>query len=166
MRKPTGRRVPMYRRMDHVWSTAPTWTLLHNLWVMPARGGDAFPVGYGDWDQNQSALAPGRHAHRLHLESTGKHGTSISSAYRRRRSGSGNRRSALSFPDGRACILRSRTRDGRAASARIKVTRRGRRFYAPADALVHAATLRRARGRPRRILSHARRRRLDVPAAP
>ncbi len=23
----------------------------HNLWVLPANGGDAFPIAYGDWDQ-------------------------------------------------------------------------------------------------------------------
>jgi len=23
----------------------------HNLWVMPANGGDAFPISYGDWDE-------------------------------------------------------------------------------------------------------------------
>jgi len=23
----------------------------HNLWLMPANGGDAFPLSYGDWDE-------------------------------------------------------------------------------------------------------------------
>jgi len=30
----------------------------HNLWVMPADGGDAFPVGYGDWDQTNPRWSP------------------------------------------------------------------------------------------------------------
>jgi Tol biopolymer transport system component len=30
----------------------------HNLWVMPAGGGDAFPVGYGDWDETNPRWSP------------------------------------------------------------------------------------------------------------
>ena len=30
----------------------------HNLWVMPAGGGDAFPIGYGDWDQTYPRWSP------------------------------------------------------------------------------------------------------------
>jgi TolB protein len=30
----------------------------HNLWVMPAGGGDAFPVSYGDWDETQVRWSP------------------------------------------------------------------------------------------------------------
>jgi TolB protein len=30
----------------------------HNLWVMPANGGDAFPVSYGDWDQTNVRWSP------------------------------------------------------------------------------------------------------------
>jgi len=29
-----------------------------NLWVMPANGGDAFPVSYGDWDQTNPRWSP------------------------------------------------------------------------------------------------------------
>src|SRR5262245_11260192 len=30
----------------------------HNLWVMPATGGDAFPISYGDWDETNVRWAP------------------------------------------------------------------------------------------------------------
>jgi TolB protein len=30
----------------------------HNLWVMPAKGGDAFPISYGDWDETSVRWSP------------------------------------------------------------------------------------------------------------
>ena len=30
----------------------------HNLWVMPANGGDAFPITYGDWDDTNVRWSP------------------------------------------------------------------------------------------------------------
>ena len=30
----------------------------HNLWVMPAGGGDAFPISYGNWDQANAKWSP------------------------------------------------------------------------------------------------------------
>jgi Tol biopolymer transport system component len=30
----------------------------HNLWVMPANGGDAFPISYGSWDQTNPRWSP------------------------------------------------------------------------------------------------------------
>ena len=30
----------------------------HNLWVMPANGGDAFPISYGDWDETSVRWSP------------------------------------------------------------------------------------------------------------
>ncbi len=30
----------------------------HNLWVMPATGGDAFPISYGDWDETNVRWSP------------------------------------------------------------------------------------------------------------
>ena len=30
----------------------------HNLWVMPAKGGDAFPISYGDWDATNVRWSP------------------------------------------------------------------------------------------------------------
>jgi Tol biopolymer transport system component len=30
----------------------------HNLWLMPAKGGDAFPISYGSWDQTNPRWSP------------------------------------------------------------------------------------------------------------
>jgi TolB protein len=30
----------------------------HNLWLMPAQGGDAFPISYGDWDETNVRWSP------------------------------------------------------------------------------------------------------------
>src|SRR5260370_38338073 len=30
----------------------------HQLWVMPADGGDAFPVSYGEWDETSVRWSP------------------------------------------------------------------------------------------------------------
>ena len=30
----------------------------HQLWVMPAKGGDAFPISYGDWDDTNARWSP------------------------------------------------------------------------------------------------------------
>src|SRR5208337_4403572 len=30
----------------------------HNLWLMPANGGDAFPISYGDWDETNVRWSP------------------------------------------------------------------------------------------------------------
>jgi TolB protein len=30
----------------------------HNLWLMPAKGGDAFPISYGDWDETNPRWSP------------------------------------------------------------------------------------------------------------
>jgi len=30
----------------------------HNLWMMPANGGDAFPISYGDWDETNVRWSP------------------------------------------------------------------------------------------------------------
>src|SRR5229473_2487545 len=30
----------------------------HQLWVMPANGGDAFPISYGDWDETNVRCSP------------------------------------------------------------------------------------------------------------
>jgi len=30
----------------------------HNLWLMPAKGGDAFPISYGDWDETNARWSP------------------------------------------------------------------------------------------------------------
>jgi len=109
----------------------------HNLWVMPARGGDAFPVGYGDWDQTNPRWSPdgtriafiSNQQGNTHIDIERIPGGDIQAV----EIGDRHYRSPL----GRL-HLTVKDRDGRAASARISVTDAAGRFYAPADAWIHA----------------------------
>ncbi|MGA2188984.1 MAG: CehA/McbA family metallohydrolase [Steroidobacteraceae bacterium] len=109
----------------------------HNLWVMPAAGGDAFPIAYGDWDQTNARWSPD--------------GASV--AFISNQSGS-TEIEVLRIPGGTAlplvaserryalprASLRLQLRDaaGNPASARVSVTDAAGRFYAPDDSWIHA----------------------------
>ena len=109
----------------------------HNLWVMPAGGGDAFPIAYGDWDQTNPRWSPD--------------GTQI--AFISNQSGS-TEIEIVHIPGGdirplvaaerrylnRPASLRLDLRDanGKPASARVSVTDMDGRFYAPTGAWIHA----------------------------
>ncbi|MEA3106458.1 MAG: TolB protein [Gammaproteobacteria bacterium] len=109
----------------------------HNLWVMPATGGDAFPVGYGDWDQTNPRWSPdgtriafiSNQQGNTHIDIERIPGGDIQTV----NIGDRHYRSAM----GRL-HLDVKDREGRAASARISVTDAAGRFYAPANAWVHA----------------------------
>jgi TolB protein len=109
----------------------------HNLWVMPAAGGDAFPIAYGDWDETYPRWAPD--------------GTRV--AFISNKNGSTDI-GIESIPGGVVEILAIGERrylspmahlhldlkdsQGRAASARVSITDAAGRFYAPADAWISA----------------------------
>ena len=108
----------------------------HQLWVMPANGGDAFPISYGEWDETNARWSP-----------DGRTIASISNQYGntalRFRTIPGGRTwdPAISGgmhlgPYGRVAI--HVTRGGLAAFARISVVDREGRFYGPEDAWIHA----------------------------
>jgi TolB protein len=109
----------------------------HNLWVMPAGGGDAFPIAYGDWDQTYPRWSPD--------------GTRV--AFISNKSGSteidiervpGGVAQTLTVGERRYLSPMARLhlyiRDGKgdAASARVSVTDAAGRFYAPASAWISA----------------------------
>jgi Tol biopolymer transport system component len=109
----------------------------HNLWVMPAAGGDAFPIGYGDWDQTNPRWSPD--------------GTRVAFISNR---GGNTDIGVVRIPGGVAETLRIgerryvspmarlhldiRDAAGRAASARVSITDAAGRFYAPANAWISA----------------------------
>jgi len=108
----------------------------HNLWLMPAQGGDAFAIGYGDFDQVAPRWSPD--------------GRGI--AYVTNRNGN-TQIETLPIPGGSPkplvvterqylqpggrLHLTIRGADGRAAAARLSVTDAAGMFHAPSDAWIH-----------------------------
>jgi Tol biopolymer transport system component len=109
----------------------------HNLWVMPAAGGDAFPIAYGGWDQTNPRWSPD--------------GTRVAFISNQ----SGNTEIGIErIPGGVVEMLRIGERHylapmahlrldvedaaGRPASARVSITDAAGRFYAPTNAWISA----------------------------
>jgi TolB protein len=125
---PDGHRIVYASYLGQAW---------HQLWVLPAQGGDAFPISYGDFDNINPRWSP-----------DGRHIAFISNR-------SGNTSLWLqSFPGGahtQLVVKQSRylkpmgqvslkilDAKGEATSARMFVTGEDGRAYAPADAWLHA----------------------------
>jgi TolB protein len=109
----------------------------HNLWVMPAGGGDAFPIGYGDWDQTYPRWSPD--GTRVAFISNRSGSTEIgieripggvaeTLAIGERRYLSPMARLHLDIKDAR----------GNAVSARVSISDAAGRFYAPASTWISA----------------------------
>jgi TolB protein len=109
----------------------------HNLWLLPAGGGDAFPIAYGDWDMTYPRWSPD--------------GTRI--AFISNKSG-GTEIDLIEVPGGLMQTLPLAARrylhpmaqlhlsitdtQGHPAWARVSVTDSAGRFYAPAGAWIYA----------------------------
>jgi TolB protein len=139
----------------------------HNLWVIPAGGGDAFAIAYGDWDQTNPRWSPD--------------GTRV--AFISNQSGT-TEIDVIQVPGGLVHALPTTERRylheqahlqldlqdaaGHPASARVSVTDAAGRFYAPDDAWIHADDgFDRAERRDEAHYFHARGAvNIDVPAGP
>jgi TolB protein len=109
----------------------------HELWVMPANGGDAFPISYGDWDETCVRWSPdGRELAfisnrlgntELWLQAM-PGGTQRKLTVRERK---------YLEPSGRI-QLRIVTPEGQVTAARVMVTDEMGRFYAPDNAWICA----------------------------
>lgn len=109
----------------------------HNLWLMPAKGGDAFPISYSDWDETNVRWSPDGQNLAAISNQTG--GTEIFW-----QTMPGGQRTSLMIrtrrtlrPQGRIVI---RIEPDRFAdrNARLSLVDEQQRFHAPDDALVYA----------------------------
>ena len=125
---PDGSRLVFSSYLGRAW---------HNLWVMPAGGGDAFPLAYHDWDQTNPRWSPdgtriafisneGGSTQMCVVRIPG--GIARTFAVGERRFKSPMSRLHLDIKDSQ----------GRNGSARVSVTDSAGRFYAPADAWISA----------------------------
>ena len=109
----------------------------HQLWVMPAKGGDALPVSYGNWDETNVRWSPdGR---RLAFISN-RHGNN--ELWIQNIPGSGEQRLEITarkyLKTTMNFHLKWRDFDGPPFAARVSVTDAAGRFYAPNNAWIHA----------------------------
>jgi TolB protein len=125
---PDGSRLVYSSYLGRVW---------HNLWLLPAGGGDAFPIAYGDWDMTYPRWSPD--GMRVAFISNKSGGTEID---------------LIEVPGGLTQTLATTQRrylhpmahlnlnitdaQGHPASARVSITDAAGRFYAPAGAWIHA----------------------------
>jgi TolB protein len=109
----------------------------HNLWVMPAKGGDAFPIAYGDWDQTYPRWSPDGTRVAFISNKGGNTEIGIERV-------PGGVAETLSISERRYLSpmarlhLDIRDSKGQAAFARVSVTDSAGRFYAPAAAWISA----------------------------
>jgi len=109
----------------------------HNLWVMPANGGDAFPISYADWDETNVRWSPD--GKQLGFVSNRRWNTEIVL-----KQVTGGDAAPLEIEGHK--WLRARVRlqisvrdeKGKQVPARISVTDERGRFHAPDDVLVYA----------------------------
>ncbi|MBV8514523.1 MAG: CehA/McbA family metallohydrolase [Acidobacteria bacterium] len=110
----------------------------HQLWVMPANGGDAFSISYGDWDETYARWSPD--GKRIAFISNRAGNTEL---WIQEFSGGGQRR--LEAPERKYLKPHGRVEltvqgvDGRATPARVSVTDDAGRFFAPRDAWISGA---------------------------
>ncbi|MDP9340237.1 MAG: CehA/McbA family metallohydrolase [Acidobacteriota bacterium] len=125
---PDGKRIVYASYLGQQW---------HQLWLMPAEGGDAFPISYGDYDNINPRWSPdgkkiafisnrGGNTSLWTQEIPGATQTQIAATKRNYLSLSGT------------LTIRVLDENGHSTPARIFVTGTDRRAYAPDDAWMHA----------------------------
>ena len=125
---PDGKRIVYASYLGQAW---------HQLWVMPAQGGDPFPLSYGDFDNINPRWSPDGEAIAFISNRGGN-----TSLWLQQVEGGAQRQLTVKQrrylqPMGRivATVL---DEHGRETAARVSVTAGDGRAYAPADAWMHA----------------------------
>jgi TolB protein len=109
----------------------------HQLWVIPANGGDVFPVSYGDWDETNVRWS--RDGQLLAFISNRNGNTEL---WLQTIPGGTQRHLETARPRYLNPRVRLRVRvqgsNGQTIPARVSVTDAAGRFYAPSNAWIHA----------------------------
>ncbi len=109
----------------------------HNLWVLPAHGGDAFPIAYGDWDETNPRWSPDGTRVAFIANKSGNTEIGIERV-------PGGDRQTLVIGERRYLVptahvhLQIKDAHGGSAAARVSIVDAQGRFYAPHEAWVHA----------------------------
>ncbi|HET7106434.1 MAG TPA: CehA/McbA family metallohydrolase [Candidatus Acidoferrum sp.] len=108
-----------------------------NLWVMPARGGDAFPLSYGDWDETNPRWSPdGRQlAYISNRDGDTQIWTRTLPEGVTKRVRTGRRQELRPHTE---ITIRVLDPAGRTVPARLSVTDVAGKFYAPHHSWIHA----------------------------
>ena len=140
------------RHEETSWKARPDWSRdgkrvvyssyqgrqWNQLWLVPAPGGEAFAMTYGEFDATLAALEPGRPAHRLRLQRGRQHGPVHGRRAGRPRQKLEMRERRLPAPHGLPSPSWCGARTAERSPARLSVTAEDGRGYAPDDALRHA----------------------------
>jgi TolB protein len=109
----------------------------HQLWVMPAKGGDAFPISYGDWDDTNVRWSPD--GKQLAFISNRNGNTEL---WVQTLPGAGQRRIEVQerryLGPTMTLVLHVTDHGGQPAPARISLTCEDGRFFAPNTSWIHA----------------------------
>jgi WD40 repeat protein len=109
----------------------------HQLWVMPANGGDAFPISYGDWDDTNVRWSPD--GKQLAFISNRGENTEL---WVQAIPGSEQRRIEVQerrfLGPTMTVALHVTDHDGHPAPARVSLTSEDGRFFAPNASWIHA----------------------------
>jgi TolB protein len=109
----------------------------HQLWVMPANGGDAFPISYGDWDETNVRWSPD--GKQLAFISNRNGNTEL---WLQAASSGAQQHLEVSERRYQKPMVHFRFKvqgpKGELSSARVAITDAAGRFYAPAGAWIHS----------------------------
>jgi TolB protein len=109
----------------------------HNLWLMPANGGDAFPISYGDWDETNPRWSPdGKQlAYISNKDGDTQIGVRTLLDGTARRIRAGRRRELRPHSEISVRVLDPA---GRTVPARLSVADEAGKFYSPHHTWIHA----------------------------